>query len=38
VDANNTHFAGVQLQSMLLTLLEEENESCEQVIFRLRMK
>jgi hypothetical protein len=27
--------AGVQLQSMLLTLLDEEIESCEQVIFRL---
>jgi hypothetical protein len=30
--------AGVQPQSMLLTFLEEEIESCEQVIFRLRMK
>jgi hypothetical protein len=30
--------AGVQLQSMLLTFLEEEIESCEQVIFSLRMK
>jgi hypothetical protein len=30
--------AGVQLQSMLLTFLEKETESCEQVIFSLRMK
>jgi hypothetical protein len=30
--------AGVQLQSMLLTFLEEEVESCEQVLFSLRMK
>jgi hypothetical protein len=31
-------FVGVQLQSELLTFLEEEIESCEQVIFRLRME
>jgi hypothetical protein len=31
-------FAGVQLQSMLLTFLEKEVERFEQVIFRLRMK
>jgi hypothetical protein len=30
--------SGVQLQSMLLTLLEKEIESCEQVTFSLRMK
>jgi hypothetical protein len=30
--------AGLQLQSMLLTLLEKEIKSCEQVIFSLRMK
>jgi hypothetical protein len=31
-------FAGVQLQSMLLTFPEKEFESFEQVIFSLRMK
>jgi hypothetical protein len=30
--------AGVQLQSVLLTMLENEIESCEQVIFSLSMK
>jgi hypothetical protein len=30
--------AGVQLQAILLTLLENEVESCEQVIFSFRMK
>jgi hypothetical protein len=30
--------AGVQLQFIILTLLEQEAESCEQVIFSLRMK
>jgi hypothetical protein len=30
--------ADVQLQSMLPALLEKNIESCEQVIFRLRMK
>jgi hypothetical protein len=35
---NQHALAGVQLQFVLLTFLEKEVESCEQVIFRLRMK
>jgi hypothetical protein len=35
--ANNT-LAGLQLQSVLLTLPEKEIESCEQVFFSLSMK
>jgi hypothetical protein len=36
--ANKHTLAGVQLQSILLTFLEKEIESCEQVIFCLGME